>query len=485
MIALLIVLQIGLVVALAIMLRSRSISPVLSTSLLLFSSLWYIIPVILGIPFWEDLSSFVDYPTFIRSAVIETLTLLCTLVVLLRLPRFQWRGITANPAAEFNPGPITAAVLIGAGIALDFYVEYAFGSVLGDSYLQRNAFFVTADGSAELGIIGSLNFVQILLTSFGYACLFRNWPVGLHNRMIAVLVSVWTGVSIVHSLRQGSRFGIVLPLVLVLISGRVARWPLSKLMRRVGILAGSTIVAASVLLVVVAQFRSTRVMASGAEIVSSSAEFLDGSRSSSDLGHALVREVATKLDSFSVGAFLLERMGPHYAGWQPYVGSLLSVVPRRLLSSKPVPGSVDGTYSGHPSRVMAAAMGMDSAAGNVDVSAAAVTIWQLGYLGLPLMVAANVLYLSFINALLLSESVLLNSVGVFAMSIPTFLTLFASPDVVILNAERLVTMFLVVSAICQLLAGVVRRGRAAKRALTVARVRVGTTSQEVTLRASL
>jgi hypothetical protein len=134
---------------------------------------------------------------------------------------------------------------------------------------------------------------------------------------------------------------------------------------------------------------------------------------------------------------------------------------------------------------MAAAMGMDAAAGNVNVSAAAVAIWQLGYFSLPLMVISNVLYLSFINALLLSQSVLLNSVGVFAMSIPTFLTLFASPDVVILNAERLVTMFVVVSAICQLLAGVLRRGRVGKRALAVAHVRIGTTSQEVTLRASL
>src|SRR5262249_50255622 len=144
----------------------------------------------------------------------------------------------------------------------------------------------------------------------------------------------------------------------------------------------------------------------GGEVLSEGANLIYETNSLEKLARALHVEALTKFDSFSAGAYLVEEFGAGSAGMAPYIGALVALVPRALLPFKPVPGSVDGTYRGHPSRLIATAIGYDPDSSNVGVSPAAITIWQLGYPGLVLLVLANVIVLKFINSLLLAPSVL-------------------------------------------------------------------------------
>jgi hypothetical protein len=113
-----------------------------------------------------------------------------------------------------------------------------------------------------------------------------------------------------------------------------------------------------------------------------------------------------------------------------------------VLPSKPIPGSYDGTIRGYPTRIVAVQMGMREEAGNVNVSPAAITIWHFGYLGLLLMIFCNALHLYFINSLLLAPSVLFKSLAFFLVGLPAMLTIYAPPDILLMNMERTLLVFL-------------------------------------------
>jgi hypothetical protein len=160
----------------------------------------------------------------------------------------------------------------------------------------------------------------------------------------------------------------------------------------------------------------------------------------------LVSETAinliTKFDSFSTGAMLVERMGEGRAGIQPYIGAVLALVPRAVLPSKPIPGSFDGTIRGYPTRIVAVQMGMREEAGNVNLSPASIAIWHFGYFGLLLMILCNALHLYLINSLLLSPSLLFKSLAFFLVGLPAMLTIYAPPDILLMNMERILLVFL-------------------------------------------
>jgi hypothetical protein len=84
---------------------------------------------------------------------------------------------------------------------------------------------------------------------------------------------------------------------------------------------------------------------------------------------------------------------------------------------------------------------MDPASGNVDVSPAAISIWQLGYLSLVLLVLLNAIHFQLINSLALSHSILLRSLALFLIGIPTLLTLFTTPDTLIMNVQRVALVY--------------------------------------------
>src|SRR5208283_4062053 len=134
----------------------------------------------------------------------------------------------------------------------------------------------------------------------------------------------------------------------------------------------------------------------------------------------------------------------------PYLGALLACVPRSLHPDKPVPGSRDGTYSGHPSRFIARRLGMSAEEGNVGVSPASVAIWQLGYANLLLLILGNIVNLHILNTLFLSPSVIARGIALTVITPPAMLGLIATPDVHLMNLQRLALVLVVFDLITRI-----------------------------------
>ena len=130
---------------------------------------------------------------------------------------------------------------------------------------------------------------------------------------------------------------------------------------------------------------------------------------------------------------------------------MLALIPRAVLPSKPTPGSFDGTIRGYPTRIVAVQMGMSEEAGNVNVSPASIAVWQFGYFGLFVMILANGLHLYLINSLLLAPSVLFKSLAFFLIGLPALMTIYAPPDILLMNLERIFLVFLLMFAIYHVL----------------------------------
>lgn len=155
----------------------------------------------------------------------------------------------------------------------------------------------------------------------------------------------------------------------------------------------------------------------------------------------------TKFDSFTSGLILTResKYGTGYgkAGLNPYIGSLLVLFPRQLFPKKPAAGTSDGTIYTSPNYLVPRSVGIKSDTYNVGVSPLHVTFWHFGYYGLPIFIAALIINLKFINWLISAKSFSYNALGVYAISIPTFTTVIASPDVILKNIILLYFYFLI------------------------------------------
>jgi hypothetical protein len=163
-----------------------------------------------------------------------------------------------------------------------------------------------------------------------------------------------------------------------------------------------------------------------------------------------------KLDSFTGGAILTREDGYGTAGFTPYIGSLLVIVPRAIIPSRPVAGTSDGTIDTYPSRLVPKTIGVKSDVLNVGVSPLHITLWQFGYFGVIVFVISNILYFRFLDSLLASRSFWLQTLGVYSVSLPTFATIFLSPDTALKNVV-FVIFFLVLLKLGRLLRNTMRR----------------------------
>jgi hypothetical protein len=140
-----------------------------------------------------------------------------------------------------------------------------------------------------------------------------------------------------------------------------------------------------------------------------------------------------KLDSFTGGSILTREAGYGTAGFTPYIGSLLVMVPRALVPNRPVAGTSDGTIKTYPSRLVPKTIGVESDVLNVGVSPVHIALWQFGYAGFLVFIIGNILYFRFLDKLLDSKDFLIQTLGVYAVSFPTFVTVFLSPDAALKN----------------------------------------------------
>jgi hypothetical protein len=430
---LLLLLQIGLIVAIVVAWRNPAVSPHLPTLLLFMLLMWFTTPVVLTVLFQGQVKtySYVNYDLFLFYAVLESATLLITLLFLLS-PKPYFKFIVESRLTEIYLN--SKGALLGVGIALGFtFLSAALAAIyMGSSYFEQNAFFFLSEGSDTYNNLGSIAFIQTILSCFCCACFVHVWPREKQTRWLLAGLVLWALITVGLQAPSGARIAMLQPFFLLVLYCQAQPWSPRQKVSLVGFGAVGTIVVGSILSVAIGQARyGDRLNLD--DILTSSSEAAD-----QNIVGEMAVNLITKFDSFSTGAILVERMGAGRAGVQPYIGALLAMIPRAVLPSKPTPGSFDGTIRGYPTRVVAVQMGMSEEAGNVNISPASITVWQFGFVGgLLVMIAANVLNLYLINSLLLAPSVLFKSLAFFLIGLPALTAFYAPPDILLMNVERI------------------------------------------------
>ena len=437
MTATLIVLQIATAGAIAWVATRRNVSPVLSVSFAFTFLLWYVAPLatLLIAPDRIIPRMIVPVDDFVRQGVIETAAFLLALLAFAIRPFF--RSVTGGRLASYRLtwGRYAMAVLAGALVFV--FVRRTMLAITGATYADINAFSVLSEGSSAAGNVGLLAFAEGVLLAFAYACAVTPLRRG---KMINLLVWVWIVGASFSVVLIGGRVALIAPVALLIMFLHERRTSKASLFAAYSALFLVTATVGVVVTIAIANARGEERI-SIAEAEQQSKQVVEGSAIREKLWEAF-DHVNLKFDAISAGAVLIDRYGSGVAGMHPYTGALLAFVPRRVMPSKPVPGSADGTNRGTPSRLVAVAtLAYDPDTGNVGVSPAAIAMWQFGLFGLVPLVILNVVQLRLINSLLLPRSIATRTLAMFLIGIPTFIGVFSPADLLIMNLERVLAVY--------------------------------------------
>ena len=448
-------LQFALLLMVVAVRRNPKVSPLLATLLLFLILMWFTLPVVLTVLFHGQLPvyAYVDYSQFLFFAVLESATLLFTIAFLL-VPQPYFNFIVNNRLTAIHVTPKGALFGVLCSVGFSLLTAVLASIFMGSSYFDQNAFFYLSEGSETFNNLGSIAFLQVILSCFCCACFVYVWPREQKMKWLLIALAAWALITVALQAPSGSRIAMLQPFFLLTLYCQAQPWAPRQKMMIVGLGALGTVVLGSILAVAIGQARDGDRLKLD-DLLTSSTKAAE-----QNLVTEMAANIVTKFDSFSTGAILVERMGAGRAGIQPYLGALLAMVPRAILPGKPIPGSFDGTIRGYPTRVVAVQMGMSEEAGNVNISPASITVWQFGYFGLVVMVLCNVLHLYLLNSLLLAPSLLFKSLAFYLAGLPALMTIYAPPDILLMNVERVLLVFLLLIVIYHAL-----QRRLAQRAL--------------------
>jgi hypothetical protein len=437
MMTLLIVLLVADALALMWLATRRDFSPILSVALALAFIFWWVTPVVTTLGFWDRVSlwAVVTRARFIDTAVLEAGALLAILLLLAiggRTFGFVLRSILARVTFR----PTTLSILIVGGVVAELVLRQILWRIVGTSYWEANAFAVRSEGTVEAANLGVVSFAETVVRAFLYACALSIAP----PRSRLVTTVLWAGILIASAqeILAGGRFALLNPVILALMNLHARRLSLAALAAWYSMIAVFIGTVGVFVLIAVAAARG-----SDAVTVESAREAQQQNQQQAlvDQAWGVFDQVNFKFDSISMGGRLIESFRPGTAGWRPYQGAALAIVPRLILPSKPVPSSSTGTNLGVPARLVAANIGYAEDVGNVTVSPAAISVWELKWFGVAIYVVLNVLQLRFINSLLLVPSLPARTLGLFLIGIPMFAGLVAPGDVIVMNGERMLLVY--------------------------------------------
>lgn len=415
--------------------RSKRTHWLLGASVFFAQIQWYTIPAVLSVmaPSVLDTgwAARLSKDEYYFSLMLELLVANLALFLLLFIPR-AFRAIRSPQRGDSAIQLPNAFIL--SGLAAAVIGIHVFST--GFDYLRINAAPIIGE---ELGLLDS---ILGPFASIGIAYLILVYLNHEDRRLRFLIMFVITLLGVARFF-AGSRIMIALPLVVYLLGNwvRFVGRPWRAAMAGALALAGAIAILPLVLAMGSARQYGEAVTAS--EIADAAGRNI----------LVAAEAVFGKYDGVATGEFLVSSRGAGVAGLMPYVGSLFVFVPRAVLPGRPVPGSYDGTYSGHPTRLVPSLVYYDSPSLNVGISPGHIAVWQFGYAGLPLAAAALAAYFAFLNRYLRSRSAWKILLALQALSIPSFHTVFTSPDVVLRNVVTMLVIMLLVSALQLLIRG--------------------------------
>lgn len=422
--------------------RNRFISPILANSLVIYILFWNAFPFLYSIFMRDRTDSIISNPTYQKVVFIQLFSVFSILMLLNILAKFR----TKPQLLPFPQGKDTNAdiVLVQLVIMLIFLLLgniYSISTV-GFTFLERVQ-YVVSDSNKENALgafFSALN--SYILIPFAIACIFSRIRTLRDNKWIMRLSVAIVAIHICFMIIFGMRSFIFMPIVLIVIYWRVYTLKLGRV-------AKFTVVTLIIMLLLVAPFLSRSLMTIRAMKSYSVHDILEISPSDlfSTVGEyspGALDDIYTKFSSFEQGTTLLEIEGTSHVGMSLISSALTSPIPRMLYPTKPVPFSSNGEYSGVPYYLVPSLRGVDLPGNVVPVPPSTIALWELGNMGLFLMIVFNVVNLLFMNYFLKSELLLYRTAGFFMLTIPTFEFLLAPTGWIIKEALRIFGLIFII-----------------------------------------
>ena len=399
--------------------KARHLNRYLSLSIILFVTLWYIVPGVACISvdylILAPSSSEVGIETevFIKSYFIESLALCFIILILLKVSQ---HGGMRNRVPQFNMPSNVFIIALLIALIFVFVVDFFDNR---SNYLEANA----ASGyEGRSGAIYPIARELIISADILFVISQKRWS------MLSIIAFVLICLTMLPLVLEGSRILLLMPIIVIAF----------KYIKNVEVNLSMIFFAlAGMIFCIYIIAPIVIVLGKNRQQVTELSILIDP-RNLQNAQDALFIELFAKLDSFTQGAVLTNQStsvsGMGVAGLAPFYGSLFVFVPRFLWPERPVAGSIDGTIYGHPSRVAANILSTASDSMNVGVSPLHISLWEFGEAGFPIFVLSGVLFLFIINAMLNRASFQTRTVGVYLLNIPAFASLLPSPDVMVMRS---------------------------------------------------
>jgi hypothetical protein len=426
--------------------RNKSISALLALSLTIYVIFWNAFPFLYSVFARERTGNIIDWPAYQKGILVQFISVLVILLSLDISTRIRSRRPRPLPRPYRKSFPkIILIVLVGSFI-LDVVAQIFSIKAMGSTFSERVAFTVS-DRNVTSSVGALLTYPLSYIMSFALACLFSGIRALRKNRWI-----VRAAVAIIFShigfmILYGIRSFIFLPIILVVFYDKAhpGKWGRKTKLLAVAVLA---------IMIFLAPFLSMTLQAVRNLPSYGLKDFLTRAKELrvppiAEYGLNALDDVYTKFSSLINGAVLLDWEGTSRAGFSLITSALVSPVPRMFYPGKPVPFSSNGEYSGIPYYVVPAYEG-GLPGMVVPVSPSAIALWELGYLGLVVLLAANLLNLALINYFLRSDSLLYNTAGFLLLAMPTFEFLIAPAGYLIKEGLRIAIVLMLVKSILSL-----------------------------------
>lgn len=421
--------------------RNKSISPVLAISLAIYVLFWNAFPFLYCTIMNNRTYDIISNPTHQKVIVIQLISVFIVLTLLNILgkfqPKHQWLPYVHQKNTNIN---LILVLLVVALTTLLFTNIYSIITI-GLTFLERVQYAVS-DINKENTVGAFLSAIKSYTMPFAIACIFSELYTLRNNQWIVRLSISIIAIHTCFMIIFGMRSFIFLPIVLIVIYWK-------KYTPRLKITTKIAVVAVILTLILMAPFLSMSLRSIRAMESYNVKDIIDSSPSEffSTLGEFTLStfdDIYTKFNSFEQGTILLEIEGTSRAGLSLITSSLASPIPRILYPDKPVPFSSNGEYSGVPYYLVPHLRGIVFAGHVVPIPPSTIALWELGYIGLFVMILFNVANLLFMNFFLKSELLLYNTVGFFMFSMPTFEFLLAPTGWIIKDGLRILILIFII-----------------------------------------
>lgn len=430
--ALLLLLNIAALVWLA---AKPFIAPTLKVSLVLYFTSWLLVPIILTVAFWNRVHRLVpaDRDVYMAYSAIEAVCFLATLLLfgaMISTGRNPFRFLERGALSQWMLPARAEVVLIVFAVITNLLARQA---LLGGTYQENNAAALRVTAAIQ----GRANLI-LLLDSLVCAFLYATMVRGVRNRILTAVLWIWIFVAVAQWLPTGQRAVLLMPCVLFVLWIHEHATSRRKLvLGYAGVALFLATVGVGGMLAIAAIRDSQRVnVLTTARATTSLAK-----SPPSKLAWKVVQHLQIKFDSIGGGVALVEKYGRGAAGFRPYEGALLALVPRILAPHKPVPGSSDGTLATTPPRLASGALGYDPRIANVGVSASGIELWHFGIAGMLVLVILNALHFGFVQSLLACPGIVPRTLAMYLLGLPLVVTLYASGDVLLMNVLRILALY--------------------------------------------